>query len=515
MRPAELIRLQPTLPMIAGELEVSGWRCEVTAAGTQRGYRGVRMLSGQHSLEPDLLYIITVENAEQFPVDTCAYLCGEPIPGKADHICCPQRSPAEILEQLLDLFQRCQDQERQLDQMVLSDAGLDELCRWAHALTGSPVCIHDGWFIILAMSGDLPEAMRPEHVAASSKQFIPQKFIEAFMTEGDHPRAWKQRKADRWVSDRALGSICCIRTDLWDGDVCRGRLLMVETDRPFRPIHFLMAECLAQRAALLLRCRGASGEYHSMDGTVRALLEGQPAGAADTAILLDRLGWNRADRYLCVRLQSQQSDGTVIIDNLLHNDLFRSFPAGYIMFMEQQQCVLLNMHTEGGTVSMVRQTLESLCRDYRLYAGVSSPVQGIDELRYAFVQADIALKMAFSLQNERWVIPFSDCALEHILQSIKTGLPPGHLAAPELLVLLDHDQKKGTQYFTTLRTFLRSERDIPRTSKAMAIHRSTLVYRLKHIQDVTGIDLDDPDQRLYLQISLKLLEQSGFRAEEK
>ena len=104
MMPTELIQLQPTLPMIAGELKASGWRCVTTVTAVQRNFRGVRIFSGQHSLEPDFLYIITKENAAQFPVDTQAYLCGEAIYGKASHICCPQKSPNELLERLLDLF---------------------------------------------------------------------------------------------------------------------------------------------------------------------------------------------------------------------------------------------------------------------------------------------------------------------------------------------------------------------------------------------------------------------------
>ena len=515
MAPTELLRFQPTLPMIAGELEASGWRCEAAFTGAQRGCRGVRMFSGQRSLEPDFLYIITKENAGQFPVGGHAYLCGEAIPGKASHICCPQRSPGELLERLLDLLQRCQDQERQLDQLVLSDAGLDELCRWASALTGGPVCIHDNWFMILAMSGNLPEAMRPERAAASSRLFIPQKFIDSLKMDAGNLRSCPQKRAELWAPDHGPGSGRCICANLWDEGVCQGRVMMIEENRPLRSIHFLAAECLAQRAALLLRRRGAAGrgDYPGMDSTVRALLEGRPAGAGDTAILLERLGWNREDQYLCVRLQSQQPGGTAIFENLLHSDLFRLFPAGYILFMGQQQCVILDMSREKSTLPMVRHSLAPLCRDYCLYAGMSSPAWGIDELKYAFLQADIALKMAFSLQNERWIIPFPACALEYILQNIKTGLPPGRLAAPELLVLLDHDQKKGTQYFATLRTFLRKERDIPQTSKAMIIHRTTLIYRLKRIRDITGLDLDDPDQRLYLQLSLKLLEQSGVYAE--
>ena len=135
---------------------------------------------------------------------------------------------------------------------------------------------------------------------------------------------------------------------------------------------------------------------------------------------------------------------------------------------------------------------------------------GVDELRYAFRQTAIALEQAFFLRNERWVIPFSTIVLDYALRKLPGDLPPGYMVAPELLELLDYDRKKGTEYFGTLRTWLLCERDIPRTSEALIIHRTTLLYRLKKIQAQTGLNLDDPDERLYLLLSLKMLSQMDY-----
>ena len=126
--------------------------------------------------------------------------------------------------------------------------------------------------------------------------------------------------------------------------------------------------------------------------------------------------------------------------------------------------------------------------------------------RQAFRLTDIALETAFHLQDHRWVVPFSACALEYMLRNIQTDLCPGHLAAPELLELLDYDRRNGTAYSSTLRMFLINERDIPKTAQALIIHRTTLIYRLKKIQSIISIDLEDPDQRLYLLLSFRLLE---------
>lgn len=218
------------------------------------------------------------------------------------------------------------------------------------------------------------------------------------------------------------------------------------------------------------------------------------------------LSWNRNDKFTCIRVKGQQAESTLIVDHALHSDLFRAFPGSYILFDGHEQCVVLNLSRQSTTLPRIRHTLAPLCRDYCLYAGISSPVPGISEVHIAFHQAQVALSQAFRLRSDRWIIPFSDCALDYIFSNLKTPLESRHIAAPELQLLMEHDRQLGTQYFETLREYLLRERDIPRTSEALIIHRSTLQYRLKKIQALTELDLDDPWQRLYLLLSLWVME---------
>ena len=155
--------------------------------------------------------------------------------------------------------------------------------------------------------------------------------------------------------------------------------------------------------------------------------------------------------------------------------------------------------------------LAPACRDYCLYAGISSPVAGIREAHIAWLQAGAALEKAFRLRSERWTIPFSDCALEYLAAQVQPPMRLGHLVSPELLRLIEHDAAHGTPYFETLRTYLLQERDIPRTSQALIIHRTTLLYRLKRIEAIVGLNLNDPWTRLQLTLSLWILEQEGKR----
>ncbi len=509
MSTAEIVRFLPSMAMIAEELGALGWEYQADISGEGQGFRGVRLFNGQDSLEADFVYIVRQRDAGIFPTDRYAYLCTSPLPGRADHICCSGRSPEELLERLLELFQRYQEWESRLDELVLSNAGLDELCSWGKVLLGNPITIHDSWFIVLAMSDGMPQDMQPESVAESTKSYIPRRYIDSFRNDQEYLRTRTEKRASLWVSkDRPAR---CIYANLWDNGEYQGRLLVLEESVPLRPIHFLAAECLAQRAMMILRRGRAAGRWgcYSLDDIVYALLTGRALDAADTAVLLNALQWEKSDHYQCIRLQKQQPDAATL-EQMIHSDLFRLFPDGYIMFIPQQQCVVLNLSRTSHPLDQVCQRLDGICCDYRLYAGISAPVWGVKELRHAFRQADIALETAFHRQDKRWAVPFSSCALDYMLQNIRTDLQPGHLAAPELLELLDYDRKMGTAYFSTLRTFLINERDVPKSSQALIIHRTTLIYRLKKIQVITGVDLEDPDQRLYLLLSFRLLEQTDF-----
>ncbi|MFF7459358.1 PucR family transcriptional regulator [Kitasatospora sp. NPDC008115] len=55
----------------------------------------------------------------------------------------------------------------------------------------------------------------------------------------------------------------------------------------------------------------------------------------------------------------------------------------------------------------------------------------------------------------------------------------------------------------TLRCFLENAGSVPRTAEALEVHRTSLYYRLRQIQEITGLDLDDGAHRLVLHLGLR------------
>jgi DNA-binding PucR family transcriptional regulator len=64
--------------------------------------------------------------------------------------------------------------------------------------------------------------------------------------------------------------------------------------------------------------------------------------------------------------------------------------------------------------------------------------------------------------------------------------------------LLDYDAAHGAELVKTLSTYLECGGNYDETADSLAIHRSTLRYRLQRIREVSGLDLGDVDSRFNL-----------------
>ena len=108
-----------------------------------------------------------------------------------------------------------------------------------------------------------------------------------------------------------------------------------------------------------------------------------------------------------------------------------------------------------------------------------------------------------------WYYTFDDIAVDYIADICCREFQPEDLCAHELIQLKEYDEKNKTELYKTLVTYILNERNTVATSGSLYVGRSTLLYRLRKIQRVTGLDTDhmaQPEQNLYLRLSIYILE---------
>nr|WP_300003350.1 PucR family transcriptional regulator [Tissierella sp.] len=75
-----------------------------------------------------------------------------------------------------------------------------------------------------------------------------------------------------------------------------------------------------------------------------------------------------------------------------------------------------------------------------------------------------------------------------------------------LKVLVEYDDKKSTELVPTLSCFFKNSGNLTRISEELFTHYNTVLYRIKRIEEITGVNLNDPSERLNLEIAIKIKE---------
>jgi sugar diacid utilization regulator len=137
----------------------------------------------------------------------------------------------------------------------------------------------------------------------------------------------------------------------------------------------------------------------------------------------------------------------------------------------------------------------------------------------SFREARLALKMDQGPGSGKGITAFDDLGVFRLLAEVEETELVERFVKTWLGPLLEYDERKPAELVHTLSRFLELGQAYEATSDALAIHRSTLKYRLQRIREISGRDLSDPDTQFNLQLATRawqtLLALRGTQAAER
>ncbi|MFJ7134173.1 PucR family transcriptional regulator [Streptomyces fungicidicus] len=129
-------------------------------------------------------------------------------------------------------------------------------------------------------------------------------------------------------------------------------------------------------------------------------------------------------------------------------------------------------------------------------AGIAAPRAGLAELGAAWREASASARAALAEPRLGPVAQWASIGPFRLL----TALPPEAAHDPVAGPLLAPAQAELAR---TAEVYLDRAGQAGRTAAELGIHRQTLYYRLSRIEQLTGLDLDDGEDRLLLHMALK------------
>ena len=227
---------------------------------------------------------------------------------------------------------------------------------------------------------------------------------------------------------------------------------------------------------------------------LKALLEGDSPDADKLVRYLLLEGWEEDRKKTVYRLCTGTFDpyGNEMLSKKLHSIL----PWSHTAALEDGVGVLTA--AEGERRRQMERSMGDVMKTFGYFAvrgGTSSRLEALRE-QYGFCR----LVSALCPGEAGKIYACEDYTLDYICAQLHRSVPAG-MEHPALGALRRYDSAHGTALEATLRCFLLQERNLVRTATALYIHRNSLVYRMRKIRELTGVNLNEERTRLHLLLS--------------
>lgn len=405
-----------------------------------------------------------------------------------------------IVEQRTVLHERAQLLQMELMQLALGGAGADAIVRRLGEITGRAVAWHDGSGRLRCVVGDLPSVVRDalgngeELLRWAAGQTVPA--ADPPVNEFGLPRGRSRLVAPIPGRDGVHGFVSLIAEEHQLGQldrvaVARGAsACAIELDR--------------ERAVLRAR-DDLEGEL------VAALLDGSYGSEEGAAERARRLGFELGQRFSVLVIRGRNA-GTAALDTLTvtaRRCLARSASGSLLANHDGAVCAVVPEAVTDGEdhTRLVAEALRADCaaalRD-EVIVGVGRARSGAQGVRQSHREAEHALRISTRLKAPRWVATFADLGLHRVLVAMTQHSEMEDFYQQTAGALVAYDERTGSGLMETLDAFFHCHGSPTDTAQRLHLHRNTVLYRLRRIEEIGGLRLDDAAVRLNLHLCLRI-----------
>jgi sugar diacid utilization regulator len=153
--------------------------------------------------------------------------------------------------------------------------------------------------------------------------------------------------------------------------------------------------------------------------------------------------------------------------------------------------------------------LESALGTDRVTIGIASRCTRPDDYAPAFRMAREAVDLMLKLDRRGSIVGASELGPYGLLLRHSARDDLEAFAQRALGPLTEHDRAHGGELVTTLRAYLEEDRVQRRVAARCFIHVNTVVYRVRRIEELLGVDLGDPRTVFDLTLALRITDLLG------
>ncbi|MEO1817048.1 MAG: helix-turn-helix domain-containing protein [Acetobacterium sp.] len=211
-----------------------------------------------------------------------------------------------------------------------------------------------------------------------------------------------------------------------------------------------------------------------------------------------RLDFPESMRLLGIKIYDNNNTLSLFF---LRETLLASVPSCHcIIYDESLIMIISEKHFSQSFLSIV----QDIFSNYEIRIGVSTRFTDILEVKNAFQQMQAIQSVYQKLNLEKPLTFYEDILLYHFMELASKEHDLNKFCLPILKKIEEYDNVNGTLLKESLEAYLESGRNIQKAAERLYMHKNTLYYRLKRIEDFFNLDLNDENLCFNLQFSLRM-----------
>lgn len=201
-------------------------------------------------------------------------------------------------------------------------------------------------------------------------------------------------------------------------------------------------------------------------------------------------------------------------------ELLQLLPKSYI-YCNTNQIIYIHKEQDEESEYDFRKNLENIQQNIQnqliqkeieinFVIGIGKRVKGYSQLKESFEDSQTAIEYIDMIRTvigdkDRSVVDSSKLGFFRMLAKPENKEQLWSCIPESLYKLYDYDTQKKGDLVDTLECFLNNNQSQKKTSKEMFVHYRTIMYRLRKIVEITGIDFSNPAEMLIVRNGLMLM----------
>lgn len=286
-----------------------------------------------------------------------------------------------------------------------------------------------------------------------------------------------------------------------------GRIVIDEIYHPAKEsdlsILILFSEYV--KMAYLENCSASMGLPRELDTMFKKLLIYNNEYLERYDKILEKYGWKKNDYYLCAHLVSTNEEHfySKIIEDTIY--LHRLFENNYAFSYEKAVILIINLGNKDD-VEYIYKQLNYFSNKFNYSIGLSNAFNQFHKIHIYYRQAVEAYVMGQKKHPQNKVFKFHNYIVDIIIQNTLDANDSEFYISRKFACLENYDKEKGTELVKTLKVALSSNMSASVAQEILHVHRTTYLYRMRRIEEISGLNLEEYEVRLYLMILLKILD---------